>query len=157
MKRVYFAALALLLTSASHAETPVTTPAPPPSWMAGAWSETKGERWTEEFWTPERGGVMLGAGRSGESEKLGIFEHTRIVRKTDGTFSFFAQPFGMPPVEFPMVARDAAMIEFANPAHDYPQRVKYWREGKLLRAQVSLIDGSKRESWSFAPMGAKAP
>lgn len=152
MKRVYFAAIALMLATASHAETPAPAPANAPNWMAGAWSEAKGEHWTEEFWSPERGGVMLGAGRSGKGEKLGIFEHTRIVRKPDGTLSFFAQPFGMPPVEFSMVASGAAMIEFANPAHDYPQRVKYWREGKALKAQVSLIDGSKPESWTYAPM-----
>lgn len=124
-----------------------------PHWLAGAWEQVDGESWSDEFWTPPRGDIMIGAARMGKGAELSIFEHTRIVRRTDGTLAFQAQPRGVPASEFPLVAAGATMIEFANPAHDYPQRIRYWREGRLLKARVSLIDGSNAMEWSYRPMG----
>ena len=43
-------------------------------------------------------------------------------------------------------------IEFANPANDYPQRIRYWRQGKLLMAEISQIDGSKAVRWNYRPV-----
>lgn len=62
-------------------------------------------------------------------------------------------PNGDAPVEFALVRQDARSIEFANPAHDYPQRIRYWREGEALHAEISLLDGSRANRWSYAPMG----
>jgi hypothetical protein len=125
-----------------------------PGWMAGAWEQAGPEgRWADEYWTPPRGGMMIGAARIGKGDALGVFEHTRIVRKADGTLAFFAQPFGRPAAEFPMVAGGERMIEFANPAHDYPQRIRYWHEAGRLKARISLMDGSKAEEWDYGPMG----
>ena len=56
--------------------------------------------------------------------------------------SFFAQPSGKPASEFPMVLRSEESVEFANANHDYPQRIRYWRQGQLLMAEISKIDGS---------------
>jgi hypothetical protein len=42
-------------------------------------------------------------------------------------------------------------IIFANPAHDYPQRIRYWREGRLLMAETSKMDGSETQSWTYSP------
>ncbi len=38
---------------------------------------------------------------------------------------------------------------FANAAHDYPQRIRYWREGETLNAEISLLDGSKAMRWQY--------
>ena len=46
----------------------------------------------------------------------------------------------------------AEAVEFANPAHDYPQRIRYWRQGKLLMAEVSKMDGSKALRWNYRPV-----
>ena len=124
-----------------------------PSWMAGAWALADGERWTEEFWTAPRGGVMLGASREGEGETLRTWEAIRIVRKADGTLAYIPMPNGGAPVEFALVRQDAQSIEFANPAHDFPQRIRYWREGDRLHAEIALLDGSRAVSWGYAPMG----
>ena len=125
-------------------------PAPLPGWMAGAWQQKGADgAWADEYWTPPRGGTMIGAARIGRGETLSIFEHSRIVRKADGTLSFFAQPRGAPAAEFPMTVRDATMIEFANPAHDYPQRIRYARDGDTLTATISLLDGSKARRWVY--------
>ena len=124
-----------------------------PAWLAGAWSNADGDAWTEEFWTHARGGIMIGASREGRGDELRTWESIRILRKPDGTLAYVPMPNGGPPVEFAMVKQDARSIEFANPAHDFPQRIRYWREGDTLHAEISLIDGSRAVQWSYAPMG----
>lgn len=124
-----------------------------PAWLAGAWSNANGERWTEEFWTHPRGGIMIGASREGEGQALRSWESIRIVRTADGSLAFIPMPNGGPPVEFVMTGQSAESIEFSNPAHDYPQRIRYWREGSTLNAEIALIDGTRAVQWSYSPMG----
>ncbi len=125
-----------------------------PGWMSGAWEQAGSDGgWSDEFWSSPRGGIMIGAARIGRDDRVTVFEHMRIIQKDDGTLVFFAQPFGRPAAEFPMVDRGNATIEFANPAHDYPQRIRYWREGDRLRARISRMDGSNAEEWDYGPMG----
>lgn len=128
-----------------------------PNWLHGAWNEARdGGRWADEFWTPPRGGIMIGAARMGHGERVTVFEHSRIMRMPDDKLVFIAQPFGNAAVHFPMVAAGDQMLEFANPAHDYPQRIRYWREGKELRARTSLMNGNKAMEWRYRPMGGNA-
>lgn len=124
-------------------------PAPLPGWMAGCHTETKGEQWTEECWTAPRAGIMLGSGRSGKGEALRSWESMRIERGADGVLTFWGSPGGAKPVAFRMERATATEIVFANPAHDYPQRIRYWRDGKVLNAEVSLSDGSKAMRWAY--------
>ncbi|ALC13645.1 DUF6265 family protein [Sphingopyxis sp. 113P3] len=129
-----------------------------PRWMTGAWEQNRPEgQWADEYWTPPRGGLMIGAARIGKGDKAVVFEHMRIIRRDDGTLVFLAQPFGRPAVEFPTVDAGSTMIEFANPAHDYPQRIRYWREGDRLKARISRMDGSQAEEWDYGPMGGATP
>ena len=118
--------------------------------MTGAWSQESADGgWADEYWTPPRGDIMIGAARIGQGARLAIFEHTRIIRKDGVNLAFIAQPRGGPAAEFPLVAHDGSMVEFANPAHDYPQRIDYVRAGDTLTATISAIDGSKARSWTF--------
>ena len=55
--------------------------------------------------------------------------------------------------EFALSGQGTRMIEFANPGHDYPQRIRYWREGDTLNAEISLMDGSRASRWSYSPLG----
>lgn len=146
MKTIAMMAAALMLLGAQGA------PVAEPGWMAGEWVEAKGDAWAEEFWTHPRGGLMIGAGRTGKGEKLTGWEAMRIVRGADGKLSFVAQPGGAPPSSFPMVSSDNREIVFANPAHDYPQKIRYWRDEAGLNAEISLIDGSKAQRFAFRPM-----
>ena len=120
--------------------------------MAGAWETAKGDRWTEEYWTGMRGGIMLGAGRCGKGDQLHDWEATRIMRDADGTLIFWASPKGGPAVAFKAVSASDDEIVFANPAHDYPQRIRYWRTGTMLNAEISLTDGSKAMRWTYRPI-----
>ena len=95
------------------------------------------------------GGVMLGASRSGRGEDLREFEFLRLHGGADGGVSYLAQPGGGAPVAFRLVRHDAASAIFENPAHDYPQRITYAREGDTLTATISLIDGSNARRWVY--------
>lgn len=142
------AALALLAPTALVAEQSEM-----PDWMNGAWAMKNGESWADEFWTPPRAGIMIGASRAGEGDKLQFFEHMRIVREADGKLAFWAIAGKQQPVRFVEAKKTATEIVFENPAHDYPQRIRYWREGNELKVQTSLIDGSRPKDFSFRMMG----
>lgn len=120
-----------------------------PEWMTGAWIRIEGENWADEYWTPPRGGIMFGASRSGNGEKLQFGEHMWIVREADGKLAFWAIAGDQKPIGFVAMQKAAEEIVFENPYHDYPQRIHYWREGRELKAQIWLIDGSKPSDFSF--------
>ena len=124
-----------------------------PEWMAGAWAHTDGQSWADEYWTPPRAGIMIGASRAGEGEKLQFWEHMRIVREADSKLAFWAISADQKPVRFGEAKMTATEIVFENPGHDYPQRIRYWRDGNALMAQTLLIDGSKPNDFNFSIMG----
>ncbi len=148
----YFWAFALLLAPA-----PVFAAAPDqlPAWLTGAWAYSDGADWGDEYWTPPRGGIMIGAARIGKGEKLIVWESTRIAHDENGKLAFWAMPRGVPATKFLMVSHGPTEIIFANAAHDYPQRVRYWREGSMLKAEISMIDGTKAFRFDYLPMGSK--
>ena len=144
-------ALALLVTAPALANDvqPANPSTPLPGWLAGAWVNEAGGTWQDEYWTPPRGGIMIGAARVGEGKALQFWESTRIERRSDGRVFFVALPRGSYGGEFAMSGQGADWIEFAEPAHDYPQRIRYWREGDRLLAEISLIDGSKPQRFEY--------
>jgi hypothetical protein len=124
-----------------------------PDWLAGSWATSgTADEWSEEWWTPAKAGIMLGASRSGKAEALGFFEHMRIVRDADG-LAFCAMPQGKAATCFKAVDSSASHVTFENAAHDYPTRVTYRRDGAGVRAEISGPDNSKRQSWRYVRLG----
>ena len=150
----YSLRLAALLLALAPAALVANDPLPLPGWMTGAWAGGEGEAWSDEFWTPPRGNLMIGASRTGQGNKLLLFEHMRIEREADGKLVFWALPGGKNSTRFVAVHADGDDVIFENAANDYPQRVRYWREGKEIKAQISLIDGSKPMDFSCKMMGS---
>lgn len=119
-------------------------------WLGGAWTERRADGgWTEEYWTPPRGGLMLGAGLDGKGGKVRQFEQMRIETEEGGRIVFVAMPGGGPAVRFAMVRQTADLIVFENAAHDYPQRVSYRRMGSTVVASTARIDGSREMRWTY--------
>ncbi len=56
-------------------------------------------------------------------------------------------------MEFTAAEDEGDSVTFVNPANDYPQRIRYWREGEKLKAEISLEDGSNAMDWTFTRMG----
>lgn len=130
------------------ATTPVT--APMPGFLSGCWiDQRESGRWTEECWTGPRGGLMMGSGRSGTGDSVRHWEWMRIERDAAGNPAFFASSKGTPAISFPLHHATATEIEWRNPAHDYPQRIVYRRTTTGLEAEISLIDGSKPNRWTY--------
>ncbi len=125
--------------------------APPmPEWMTGAWSHHDEQGWADEYWSPLRADIMLGSARSGKAEKLNFWEQMRIQKENDGGVVLWAVSADQKPVRFEATLSAENEIMFENADHDYPQRIHYWREGDQLKAEISLLDGSKAVQFSFS-------
>ena len=128
-------------------------------WMTGCWEMRDGERWAEECWTIPRAGMMIGSGRSGTGDELGGWESMRIALAEPGDggtvmpMAFLAAPGGTGWTAFAWNPTDGEGVTFVNAANDYPQRIRYWREGERLLAEISLLDGSNAIRFSFDRMG----
>ncbi|MET0580391.1 MAG: DUF6265 family protein [Pseudoxanthomonas sp.] len=105
-------------------------------WLAGQWCGDDGGRQIEEVWMPEAGGILLGMSRTVHGSKVESFEYMRIVADGQGA-RFHAQPNGAPPTVFTQLARGEGWIRFGNPAHDFPNRIEYRREGERLHAYIA--------------------
>jgi hypothetical protein len=119
-------------------------------WMAGSWAMREGGKLSEEHWTSPAGGMMLGVHRDVEGGKA-AFEFLRIEEK-DGKVTYLASPQGRPATRFELIESAAQRAVFANPEHDFPQRILYWREGESLCAAVEGPSNgetvSERWCWS---------
>ena len=128
------------------------------SWMRGCW-RTEAPREAEsgatytEVWIAPPGPTMFGyAYHEGEGAIQG-WEQMRIER-TDSSAYFVAMPNGDAPVRFRRDESDefngrGQVAEFVNPAHDYPQRVRYARANGRLTATISRIDGTDPVTFEY--------
>ena len=131
----------------------VTVPALP-EWMEGCWEQRAGDRWTEECWSSARGNIMIGYSRSGEGGVLDQWEVMQIERvETDdpviAPLSFWASPSGLNRSMFSWTPAKESGVTFVNLANDYPQRIRYWRDGEELVAEIAAADGSKPRRWRY--------
>ena len=146
----------MLLMIAAILAADVLAPALP-EWMAGCWEQRSGDKWTEECWTAPRAGIMLGSGRSGTGGVLDNWEVMQIeLVETDDPaidpITFYGAPKNRTAFAWVRNGKGAG-ITFVNAGHDYPQQIRYWREGKYLMAETSLADGTKAHRWRYVPMG----
>ncbi|MHA6723340.1 DUF6265 family protein [Sphingomonas sp. RS2018] len=124
-------------------------PTPLPGWLAGCWQAGEADQWTEECWTTARARSLFGTNRAGVADRLTMWEAMQILPDADGRPVFWASPRGAARSAFPMASSGPREMVFVNPAHDYPQRIRYWRTGDVLNAEISLADGSKPMRWRF--------
>lgn len=132
----------------------VAPPAPMPAFLTGCWEQIEGQSWTQECWMEPRAGMMLGAAREGSGETLKIWEQMTIERSADGSLTFYASPRGQGRTPFKLEQASATEVRFTNAANDYPQRIRYALKGKKLEAEISLLDGSKPNRWSYRREGS---
>jgi hypothetical protein len=130
-----------------------------PGWMTGCWEMREGDRWAEECWTIPRAGLMMGSGRTGTGDVLGGWEFMRITLEPPAggsgaaALAFAASPGGQGWTSFAAAEDDAPGVTFVNTRNDYPQRIRYWREGEQLLAEIALADGSSPIRFVFRRMG----
>lgn len=137
-------------------------------WLTGSWeartvqAEGVPPAWTEEHWTRPRAGMLVGIGRRGQGMRPGLIEFMTIKPDGEGALMLEVVQSGEPgATRFRLVRSGAAEAVFENPAHDYPQRISYRREGNRLIAAIARLDGTDERSWTFdaqpAPRRAGRP
>jgi hypothetical protein len=121
-----------------------------PEWMAGSWSLDAEGRHVEEHWTTGTGGMMIGMGKTVAKGKA-TFEFFRIAAK-DGTLLYLAMPQARPETAFRLKTSEDSRVVFENLAHDFPQRIIYWRDGERLCARIEGLLRGKLESedWCYS-------
>ncbi len=105
-------------------------------WLAGQWCGGSAERKIEEAWLPEAGGALLGMSRTLRGGATESFEFMRLV-PAGSDAGFHVQPNGVAPTVFAIAGHGEGWVVFANPGHDFPQRIEYRRDGTGLQASIS--------------------
>ena len=98
------------------------------TWLAGCLEMRGANRVVEEQRMAERGGTMLGMGRTVGGRGLSDYELT-LIREDGARLLFEAHPKGQPPATFVARVANSDSVVFEAPEHDFPQRVGYRRIG----------------------------
>ena len=120
------------------------------AWLAGCWRGTVNQREFREHWMPLRGNLMLGTGHNVAGGRTQDYEYIRLEPRADGVH-YVAVPSGQKEASFRFAGREMdgpdAIYTFANPAHDFPQRIVYRRasEGWLYVHVEGKLKGEARQ------------
>jgi hypothetical protein len=143
-------------TQGSSSLPPPVAAASSLSWMAGHWAGTDGPVQMEEIWTGADGGALVGLHKDVSAKagppRMVSFEFLR-VETAGASLVYVAQPGGRPPTRFPLAEIGARRAVFANPAHDFPQRILYWLdEAGALHARIEGPRDRKTvgEEWTWS-------
>ena len=99
----------------------------------------------DEHWTKIAGGSLIGMSRTVAGGKTVFFEYLRIEARGDGIY-YVAHPKARTPgTDFKLTRLTGQEAVFENPAHDFPKRVIYRKNGDgTLTARVEG-DGTGKE------------
>lgn len=128
-------------TPQSAAATPPAAPSSAEAFaalafMAGCWEGDQDGVHSEECWLAPANGLMVGMHRDLFKSGKAFFEFLRVESGTEG-IAYLASPAGAPATAFRLAAASAGRVEFANPQHDFPQRIIYQADGAdKLKARV---------------------
>jgi hypothetical protein len=142
----------LFVTLAAMTQPPASAAAAPSvtdvAWLAGCWDSTRNGRRVVEHWLPPEGGTMMGVSRTTMGEKTIEWEFM-IIRKGGTGLEYVAKPSRQPEATFIASRATANEVLFENPAHDFPQRVGYKRDGDTLTAWIEGTAGGQNRRIEF--------
>jgi hypothetical protein len=101
---------------------------------------TGGTTTVDEQWMAPAGGAMLGMSRTVVGGRLREYESLRIQAVGD-TLVYAASPSGQQPTEFRSSLVRPGEVVFENPAHDFPQRIRYRLSAPTVL--VATIEGDR--------------
>ncbi len=144
MKTALACAAAAICTVVATAHA---APAPDLTWMAGAWVQCgSAGAVTEEHWVGE-GGDLVGVNRSRDRDGAVSWEQLRIGKDGDLP-AYFASPQGAAATVFRLASSSQGSVVFENAANDFPKRIAYRREGDVLTAAATDLNG-RGPVWRF--------
>jgi len=153
----FLLALALVGTMSGRADQATKVTLTDLSWMSGSWSGAAGGVDMEEHWTAPKGSSMFGVHRDVAKGRTASFEFLRIEQQGD-QIVYLSMPNGRSPATpFPLKEISGTRVVFENPAHDFPQRIIYWKDGNDLRARIEGTMNGKAgaEEWRWSPGSLK--
>lgn len=116
-------------------------------WLTGCWQSEDGD--AREVWSASEDGYYFGYATTKRDGDLVFFEQMRIDPEPMPVFN--AYPAGNGPSAFPTIALTSHSVTFANPEHDFPQKITYAREGDALNAVISRMDGTSPGHFNYVP------
>lgn len=163
LKRVTSFVAVLVLVSLPRDAHAQRAPVDTLHWLSGCWRLSSPRTTVDEQWMTPNGGVILGMSRTVRGDAVREYEFLRIYASGD-TLVYAAMPSGQQPAEFRAPPRSVSPSEivFENPAHDFPQRIRYRRaSGDSLIATVEGDREGKRPPFVLGyrkvACGANAP
>lgn len=115
------------------------------SWLAGCW--VTADKSSQEVWVVESDSSLIGFAVSLSAEEVVFYEVLSIKQNADSLWTYTAHPSGQAPASFIAVETSESTVVFTNPNHDYPQEIRYRRDGGQLYATISLRDGGNPKSF----------
>lgn len=109
-------------------------------WLAACWEMTGTNRRVIERWMEPANGELRGSSRTIAGTREVEGERLRIYAVGD-SLVYDARPSGQARTEFRGRVTGAGEVSFANPAHDFPQRISYRRVG--TDSLVARIEGDR--------------
>lgn len=142
--------LAAALVFSSDAAFAAPDPVGQVAWLQGCWRATGAEAGSVEQWTAPAGGTMLGLSRTVKGGKTVAHEFLQIRETAPGKLAYIAMPSGQATTSFALVQASANHAVFEDPAHDFPQRVIYRRDGDaVLNARIEGTLNGKAKGIDF--------
>ena len=117
-------------------------------WLVGCWVTPDSS--AQEVWVVDSERSLAGFGVAINDNKVGFYEVLSIKQSGNGTWTYTAHPSGQAAASFQAVQISDSSVVFANPDHDYPQEIRYRREGGRLYATISLLSGVNPNSFDTA-------
>jgi len=121
-------------------------------WISGCWtSENKDKNSSvSEFWTQVAGQSMLGVDRTIKNGKTVDYEYLRIIQDDKGIFYIAKPKANAEETPFKLTKLTGTEAVFENPAHDFPQKIIYRRDGTNLFARVEGNNKGKFMGFDFS-------
>ena len=118
------------------------------AWLQGCWEAKTASGVVEEHWTAPAGRSMVGLSRTVRAGELAAYELV-VLRERGVRLAYIAHPSGQPAAEFLSTAVSGDSAVFENPAHDFPQRIGYRRQGASLLAWIEGTSSGKARRVEF--------
>jgi uncharacterized protein DUF6265 len=118
-------------------------------WLEGCWRGAVNQREFREYWLPQKGGMIVGAGHTVMQDKTQDFDYLRIETRQDGVY-YVVAPSGKPEASFKLTAAvddgHGTEFTFASGGTEFPQKIVYRRgsEGWLYATVEGKLNGEDR-------------
>ncbi len=147
MKQLFVIVVCLLLISCSGNKITISDFA----WLEGKWEGTSKEMSFYEEWSSINGNSMTGKGGAISGSDTVFSESIKIEQRGEEVFYIPSVKENIGAVDFKFTGYKNDSIVFENPAHDFPQRIVYFRlPNNKLYACIDGLNAGKYERIEFS-------